>query len=388
MDRGTTLIVGGGIAGMSCALKLRDAGLGYMLLTENLGGRICYLKQYDMNFGAVFFMQGYRHAKEILAAGEPVLPSYFDLECHQQLGKGYGVVSGPIIGSAGQLLHFMNYLKGTFKPHYEAFKLSCETKEIGACIADDPYIKELFDMTADKLVEKVGFPKAAKALVSQFVYACTGSPITTLNALDYLNCAMGLVDTATRFTFDPDAMRQQLTSETGSVKDSTVVRVERNGERWAAITDGGDRYEADNLVLATPADITQGLLSPVCGTYPIREASELHAYKVAGKIKKEYAGHKLHLFDQSIPLINIGARPDGAYEVFTCKPLDMNIFFDEYEVVHRVDWERALFTHPSLILEQDLGSGLYRAGDHNALGLEPAAISGVFAANRIISQGK
>ena len=380
-----TIIVGGGCAGLSCALKLRDAGRPYTLVTPNLGGRICYLSEYDMNFGAVFFMQGYKHAKELLVPGAPVLPSYFDLECHLALGRGYGVASGPIVGCAPQLLRFLDYLKNTFKPRYQAFKDKCETTDMVRALREDDYIAGLFAMPADRFIEEHGFGKAAKALVSQFVYACTGTQIPLLNALDYLNCALGIVDTATRFKFDAEDVRAQLACNGGAVETGSVVRVERDGEgRWTAVADDGRRYAGDNLVLAAPADVTQGLLGEVSGGYEIRNASELHAYKVRGAIKPDYAHHALHLFDQSIPLINIGARDDGAYEVFTCEPLDMALFFDEYEIEHRVDWQRAIFTNPSIVLEQDLGEGLYRIGDHNMLGLEPAAISGVFAANRII----
>jgi hypothetical protein len=45
---------------------------------------------------------------------------------------------------------------------------------------------------------------------------------------------------------------------------------------------------------------------------------------------------------------------------------------------------QALFTNPSIVLDQDLGPNLYMAGDHNGLGMEPAAISGIYAANRIL----
>ena len=50
-------------------------------------------------------------------------------------------------------------------------------------------------------------------------------------------------------------------------------------------------------------------------------------------------------------------------------------------------WEKAMFTQGAAYLEQQYENGIYVAGDHNGLGLEPAAISGVFAANQIIGKG-
>ena len=37
-----TVIVGGGMAGMSCALRLMERGEEFLLLTDVLGGRIMY----------------------------------------------------------------------------------------------------------------------------------------------------------------------------------------------------------------------------------------------------------------------------------------------------------------------------------------------------------
>lgn len=382
-DGGKAIIVGAGIAGITCALELQKAGIPYTIVSPDIGGRIDYEEEWKMNFGAVFFMKGYEHAKQILKPGKPVLPSYLDLECHYELGRGFGVLSTDVLSSAPELVHFMIYLKKTFAPHYKDFKRACEVQEVSDAIAADPYIASLFAMKATELIENERFPKAAKTVVSQFVHACTGSYIDTLNALDYLNCAMGLIDTAMRFTFDPAEMLVRLENAGDSVVLDRAKSIEKNTGGWRVCTERGESFEAPNLVLAAPANVTKELLVPVIGDYEIRNASSLYAYKVAGKIKGDYAHHKLHLFDQNLPLINIGARPDGAYEVFTCKPLDMALFFDEYEVLHQKAWEHALFTNPSVIIDQDLGDGLYRIGDHNALGLEPAAISGVFAANKI-----
>jgi hypothetical protein len=386
--RKQTIIVGGGIAGITCALKLKEAGVRYLLISENIGGRICYKPEYAMNFGAVFYMQGYRNTREILVPGKPVLPSYFDLGCHSQLDQVYGVISGPILGAAPQLLKILGYLKNTFKPHYESFKKNCETMEMREAMEADSYISDLFRKSATDFISELGFEKAAKALVSQFVYACTGTAIKTLNALDYCNCAMGLIDTAMRFTFDSALMQEQLASDGGEVEIATVSSVNKSADGWGVVTNSGNRYEADSLVLATPAYITKELLEEVHPLGEIRNASKLYAHKVKGKLKPAYARHKLHLFDEGLPLINIGVREDGAYEVFTCEKLDMGLFFEEYEIIYEKDWDQALYTNPSLVLDQCLGDSLYMCGDHNALGLEPAAVSGLFVANKIIETEK
>ncbi len=393
-----TIIVGGGMAGMTCALKLQDEGRPYLMITENMGGRICYRKEHNMNFGAVFFMKGYHHAKNILAADKPVLPSYFALECHRELGRGYGVLSGPMLGALPSLIRFLWFMSRHFRPNYEQFKKDCESMEMREAMEKTPFIKELFERSATDFLKERKFDKAAKVLSSQFVYACTGSPIETLNALDYCNCAMGLIDTPMRFYFDADGMQEHLSSGGGAVEFDTVTAIQRltpddvtaattkDAARWEVETAQGKRYTARNLVVATPTYITQKLLEEISPLGPIREASVLYAYKVQGDLKEEYTHHELHLFDEQCPITNMGARDDGAYELFTCEQVDLGMFFNSYEELARVDWPHALYTHPSILIDQKREEGLYLCGDHNALGLEPTAISGIYAAKLVMEQ--
>jgi glycine/D-amino acid oxidase-like deaminating enzyme len=45
-----------------------------------------------------------------------------------------------------------------------------------------------------------------------------------------------------------------------------------------------------------------------------------------------------------------------------------------------------MYIHGRAFMEQQYGDGLYVAGDHNGLGLEPSAISGIYAANQIVNR--
>jgi hypothetical protein len=49
-------------------------------------------------------------------------------------------------------------------------------------------------------------------------------------------------------------------------------------------------------------------------------------------------------------------------------------------------WPRALFTNPNIVTDQNPAPGLIIAGDQNGLGMEPAAISGVYAANKVMGK--
>jgi hypothetical protein len=105
-------------------------------------------------------------------------------------------------------------------------------------------------------------------------------------------------------------------------------------------------------------------------------------------MKERYRKHIVHIFGDTIPIIFTRKRSDGQYEVFTEKEIDMGKYFDSYEIVEKVFWPKALFTNPNIVLDQDLAPNLWMAGDHNGLGMEPAAVSGIYAANQILKSAK
>ena len=111
---------------------------------------------------------------------------------------------------------------------------------------------------------------------------------------------------------------------------------------------------------------------------------------VQGKVKRKLRGHLVHLFDDTIPIIYIAKRFDGDYEVFTEVDFEetrkFDEYFDEWAVIGKKYWSHALYTAAHEALPQNLAPGLIMAGDVNGLGLEPACISGIYAANKIMGK--
>ena len=138
--------------------------------------------------------------------------------------------------------------------------------------------------------------------------------------------------------------------------------------------------------------MTRDLLAEIEGVEPIdvRGASQLTGYLVKGKIKKNYAFHLVHLFDDTIPIIYIASRGASEYEIFT--EVDFEVgnrfddYFEEWEVIGKKHWPEALYTQAHDAVPQNLAPGLIMAGDVNGLGMEPACISGIYAANKILGK--
>lgn len=397
-----TIVVGAGAAGMNCCLELQKNDREYLLISPNIGGRICNDEERHMNYGAVFYFGTYKYMlrSELLIEGPDVLPALSAGCCHHDNGKQYEPVSPTTIADAPSLLKYMKWMREEFIPRYTKFKDNCTVMEVTAALEKDPLIKQLYQESAMDMIERMGFDPIAHDLISMFAHACTGTKIKDLTALDYLNTVqpltmkippLRLLFDLKRFDFDSEGTKQRLAQGSGEVLIDEITQVEKCDEGWA-VECGAGRFTVSNLVMASPAVDTQRLLEPVEGipALDIRKASELTGYLVRGKVKRKFRGHLVHLFDDTIPIIYIAKRFDGDYEVFTEVDFEetrkFDEYFDEWTVIGKKYWSHALYTAAHEALPQNLAPGLIMAGDVNGLGLEPACISGIYAANKIMGK--
>lgn len=372
-----TVVVGGGMAGMSCALALKEHGQNVELITDELGGRVCYRADLDSNFGAVFFMDNYVHAKKLLTSKGPLNVKLGDLMLHTSPTKAFKGISPTMVASLPQMLKFMSFMKKSFIPEYTAYKKDCETMQVKDAMKRHPQIERYFHMKASEVIEELGIAKICDNFISKFAYACTGSRINELGALDFLNVAQGVVVPLFDFSFDGEAFSRKLD---GHVTIGTVVSVEKTDEGWKAVCEDGTEWTCTYLVIATPGLVTQRLLD----IEKVRQPTRLVSYLVKGTPNAEISKASAHYYGDCFDIIACASRGDGTFNVFSRTDIDLGEYFDEYEVLYCRDWPQALFTYGEQIQDQDWDENLYIAGDINGLGLEPAAISGIYAANRIL----
>lgn len=397
-----TIVVGAGAAGMNCCLELQKNDGEYLLISPNIGGRICNDEERHMNYGAVFYFGTYKYMLQsgLLIEGADVLPALSAGQCHHDDGSAYEPVSLTTLMDAPSLLRYMKWMREEFIPRYNKFKGDCTIMEVSAALERDPMIKQLYTESAEDMIKRLDFGPIAHDLVSMFAHACTGTKIKDLTALDYLNTVqpltmqippLRLLFDLKRFDFDAEGTKERLGQGSGEVLIDEITSVKKCDEGWEVECAAG-KFTADNLVLATPAIDTQRLLEPVEEVEPldIRRASQLTGYLVEGEIKPEYRKHMLHLFGDTIPIIYVAHRFDGDYEIFTEVDFEESRKFDEYfdswRVIGKKHWPYALYTQAHEALPQNLAPGLIMAGDVNGLGMEPACISGIYAANKIMGK--
>ena len=373
-----TIVVGGGISGMSCALKLKENGRDVAIITDVLGGRVCYDPELKNNFGAVFYMENYKNAKKIVDYANPMETDLFQLMLHTSPEKVFRAASPTMALSLPQLLKFKKFMEEDFMPEYQKYKDDCEIMPVEQAFEKHPDIKRYYYMKASDLIQELGIDAIADNFVSKFAYACTGCKINQLNGLDFLNTTQGTVIPIYNFTFDPEAFTAKID---GKVVYDTIVKVEKQEDAsWKVTGESGKSYTCQNLVVATTGLTTQKLM----GIPEVRQPTTLVSYLVKGIAKQAIQKASAHYFGDSFDVIAITQRYDGLWNVFSRCEIDLEPYFVSHEVVKYIVWPESLFTYGHTIMKQDWDENCYLAGDLNGLGLEPASIAGIYAANRIL----
>lgn len=379
MEHEKVIIIGGGIAGISCALKLREAGEKFIMITERLGGRIYYSDEEKVNYGAYFLMGNYHHVKKILRKATRL--SKINAQYHNSEDDFYTLIRMKTIRQIPQLLRFVRAMV-MFKIHFEKYKKNCETMPVREALEKDPYMRDVFYTSAADFIARNGFSGVHDDYFSKFSYACTAVPTEKINALDYLTLSLGLLIPLHRFVFDNAGMAERFKKE--MVVDS-VTAIMKKKDLYVLKTKSGRTFSCDYAVVATQGSAAHKLLDLPF----IRKSYLLQVYHVSGTLKEKYSKYAMNLFAERSKIIAITTQDDGSYLVFasTKDKRDLNDYFDSCEIVGTVAWDKALYTDGKKIVDEQterFGKNLYVAGEHNCVGMEPSAISGIYAANGIL----
>lgn len=371
-----TIVIGGGMAGMSCAMKLLDEKQDFLLVTDDLGGRIKYSEESRVNFGAYFVMATYNHAKRLVTKGQWINP--LDSCFHNSETERFGALSLHTLSQLPGLIRFYLALR-EFSAHYTPFKLRCLTVSQREALKADPYLENLFSMPASQFAREKNIEQVVSDYISKFAYACTGASLEQITALDFLNVSMGIIIPIHCIIFDPKPVAQKLGERL--IFDSIIHIKEQDGQ-ITLIGESGATYQSENIVVATPAVVTRELLR----LKEIRGASKIHVFHVKAELKPAYRQHSMNLFPYTSEIMLTVKQHDGSHLIYSReKGADLHQVCERFELLATMAWERAMYVQGKAYLEQQYGNGFYVAGDHNGLGLEPAAISGIYAANQIIN---
>lgn len=372
-----TIIIGAGAAGLSCAYQLLHNGVrDFAIIAKDCGGRVKYLPEKKVNMGAYFIMKNYKYARKLFKKEKWINP--FNIRFIDDENKHFATISSETLKLIPQLLKFF-WIILKFSYHYHVFKKNCTADEHIVLLKRNSYLYRLSNTKAIELIQKKKLEKISNAIISKFVYACTLTDISYLSAFDMLVICQGLFQPIYRFSFDKFRVEKDLGN---NLIIDKVKSITKNSSEFIITTESEKTYTCKSCVVATPSSETKRLLH----LDKIRDSSPAYVFYLKGDLKNWLNTDGLNLFSSSFDISTIVKEQDG-YLVFSPIPNpDLNVYFTNWEVVEKAQWHSGLYVKNNNLLPQDLGNGCYIAGDHNACGLEPASISGVYAANKILER--
>jgi hypothetical protein len=144
----------------------------------------------------------------------------------------------------------------------------------------------------------------------------------------------------------------------------------------------GETFTADNVVVATPIDVSARLL----GLEQIKAPMDAHMFVLTGSLRHPWSQATHSLFPEVDDTFAIAKQPGGrTLFASASEHPDFSRFFETWEVIEHHHWNPAFHLGGSALLECEQGPGLYLIGDHNVCTLEDSYITGVYAAKRILA---
>jgi glycine/D-amino acid oxidase-like deaminating enzyme len=369
-----TIIIGAGIAGLACARQLHDSGTSFLLITEDIGGRVLKSTDGTVNLGAYYVRADYSHVNRFVERGRRIRRR------HMLLGDEKGAFSrgdAPLLRHPWQALRFIRSLR-KFRRHYEAFKQESHVKSQADAIRADPFLFELYMEDANEYVSRHRIEDIARSYLAPITQ---GTGFTSVDRLTAFTMLVGVLPTIIpiyEYVFGFDA----LTSGFGdSLLFGSVTGITPADDRYCIETADGASFSATNVVVATPTDVSARLLD----LGPVKGPISAHMTVVRGSLLRPWSTAAFSLFPEGDPTCAIAQQSDGSILICSASEhVDLEQYFSSWEIVERHHWNPAFHLVGNVLLECEQGEGIYLIGDHNVCDLEDAYITGVYAANRIL----
>jgi hypothetical protein len=367
-----TIIIGAGISGLACAKKLQDNDRDFIILTENVGGRILTSKDGTANYGAFFVCSDYYHVLQHIKIKSRIKLSDF---CFHN-DKTYVLFEPSLLAYTFQFMKIIQLIR-RFRRHFRHFRKTSEHISQKKAMESDPFLYKLYMQNAADFVKAHNLQRGAQRYLSHALYSTTFSQIKDMNALSFLEFLMPLITPIYTFKFDKERMIEPYKGRIviGSVKDVTYKA------GTYKVSFDGNIIKAKKIVLATEI----GWSKDFAGVLKINKPVSTNMLHIKGVPTTNFSEKLYNFFMPPCPVQALADLQDGTYLLYyqgECPSLDE--FFKDPEIIAHHYWNTAGTINGHNLIESNRGNNLYLIGDYNVAGLEDAYITGIYVANQII----
>ncbi|MDH3260169.1 MAG: NAD(P)-binding protein [Acidimicrobiia bacterium] len=373
--RHETVIIGGGIAGLACGRRLQDRQRPFLLITETIGGRIRSSADGTVNLGAYYVRSDYRHVNRFVDRGRRMRRRDALRGNHN---GSFTRSDSPVLLHLPQAVRFLR-LMSKFRRRYETFRQDCLQMSQAEAIRADRLLFDLYHEPAPRFIQRHRIEDIARSYLTPLAQGTGFTSLDRLTAFTMLVGALPMIVPMFEFTFRFDLLMADF--EEPPLFDS-VIEVTPAGSHYVITTRANGTFTADNVVVATPIGVSATLLD----LGPVKSPIHSHTFLVRGNLRPPWSRAAYSLFPEADPTLAIARQADGSTLFCSVhEHPDFGEYFDTWQVVEHQYWNPAFHLEGDALLECEQGPGLYLIGDHNVCSLEDAYITGVYAANRILS---
>jgi hypothetical protein len=368
-----TIIIGGGIAGLSCARRLNELGEDFLLITKDIGGRIKASTDGKVNYGALWAGSTYKYMNRYLKLGRRISKSRV---CYYIDGKKIPILS-VVFKFPWQFLKAL-LLTFRFYFHYRKFQKNSETMGQKQAIESDLYLRKLWFQSAEDYLKEHGIADFGHTVIEPIFYGIMVSRLREQTAFQYQLMSISMIVRGYEFMFDVKKFIQRFKDK---IVTDEVLSVEKESEFYILHTASGKTVQVQNVIIATPSAVAQKLINLPA----INHGRDVYVFHLKGRIKEEFKTGIHKVFGYTIPLFGIAEEADSSYVAYSLKKnIGLDEWFTEWNIIATTEWHPIYNNVGGVLLDASCDKGLWLIGDHNIIGMEDAFISGLYVANEII----
>ncbi|KYK29624.1 hypothetical protein AYK20_05120 [Thermoplasmatales archaeon SG8-52-1] len=368
-----TIIIGAGISGLACAKRLQDHGKDFLIISENIGGRILASKDGTANYGAFFVCSDYHNVNQYVSLGSKIRLRDF---CFHEKDTKYVLFEPKLLSYTLQFLKVIKILY-KFRRAFRKFRKTSENISQKKAIENDSFLYELYMTNAVDFVKKQSIQSGTETYLSKALYSTTFSNISELNAFSFLQFLVPLITPIYTFTFEKEKMTESFNDK---ILLDRVDTIEYKNKGYL-IKLKNNKFSTKNLVLATEINWSKKF----AGIKKTNKPISTHMYHIKAIPKQVISKKKYHLFSPNNNVQAIADLNDGSYLFYYKeKKPSLDNYFSRYKIIDSHFWNPAGTINGHELIETNRGNNMYLIGDFNIAGLEESFITGLYCANQII----
>jgi hypothetical protein len=377
MKKYNTVIVGAGISGLACARTLIENGEDFLIISEDVGGRILTSDDGRVNYGAFFVCSDYYNLLKYVKLKSQI--RLRDFYFHEK-DKSFIFFEPKLLKYSFQFFKTLRLLY-KFRRNFRRFrKITVDISQKKA-IEKDKFLYDLYMQNAADFVIKNNIESGTQTYLSKGLYSTTFSKIKDMNAFSFLQFILPIITPIYRFTFEKEKMIQPFENDLKIGKVNDIIY--KNEEYKIKVNK--EVIQSKNIVLATQIDWSKHFAGVNKTNLPV-STNMLH---VQGNTKKIISRKSYHLFSPPSNVQAIANLKDGTFLFyFKDKQPNLNYYFNNPKIIAKKFWNPVGTINGNTLIESDRGNNMYLIGDYNLAGLEESYITGIFAAKQIIASKK